>query len=85
MNYNRITYLELECTCVSCNGINHWEQLMKGHKRADKKQIDRLVKKLLPDLHYELALQYYNPYHYHKTKRHLILVHSGIEYFLKYN
>jgi hypothetical protein len=82
MEYRKVKSLQLENTCVGCT-IHEWEVLMAGHKRACKKEIDRLVKIHLPDLYYDLALNYYNPYNYHKTETHLILVHSGIEYFLK--
>ena len=75
--------LFLEATCVGC-GIFEWEELMKDHTRANKNQIDNLVKKHLPELYKALFLNLYNPYFYHKTKTHLILVHSGIEYFLKF-
>jgi len=58
---------------------------MEGHTRANKEQINRLIKLHLPDLYDELYLNLYNPYFYHKTKNHLIMVHSGIEYFIRYN
>jgi hypothetical protein len=80
---NKVTYLELEATCVGCT-IYEWEKLMKGAKRANHKQIDRLVKIHLPELYEGLFLNLYNPYNYFKTKTHLILVHSGIEHFLRY-
>ena len=76
--------LELECSCVGI-GINKWDELMEGTTRANHKIINRLVKKHLPDLFHSLGLEYYNPYNYHKTKTHLILVHSSIEYFLRYD
>ena len=76
--------LELECTCMGI-GINRWNELMNGDTRADSRKINRLVKIHLPDLYEYLSLNMYNPYFYHKTRTHLILVHSGIEYFLKYN
>ncbi len=57
---------------------------MDGARRADKRVINRLVKTHLPDLYYALRLDLRNPYAYLKTKTHLILVHSGIEYFLAY-
>ena len=80
----KVNSLELEYTCVGVS-IYTWERLMQGHTRANKAQIDRLVKQHLPDLYNDLFLNLYNPYFYHKTKSHLILVHSGIEYFIKYN
>ena len=57
---------------------------MDGATRADKRRIDGLVWLHLPDLFADLRLDLRNPYHYFKTRRHLILVHSAIEYFLGY-
>lgn len=57
---------------------------MEGAVRADKQHINRLVRRHLPELYHALALNYYNPYNYYRTKTHLILVHSSIEYFIKY-
>lgn len=57
---------------------------MYGARRADKRVINRLVKMHMPDLYYALRLDLRNPYAYFKTSDHLILVHSGIEYFLAY-
>ena len=57
---------------------------MAGATRADHWQIDSLVRRHLPDLYEDLRLDLRNPYHYFKTRRHLILVHSAIEYFLGY-
>lgn len=68
-------------TCMSPSNINY---LMNGATPANKKVIDKLVKEHLPNLFDDLALQYYNPYKYYKTKTHFILVHSSIEYFLRY-
>jgi len=78
-----VLYLSLECTCEGI-GIFKWKQLMEGATRADVYKINRLVKRHLPELYIHLSLNIYNPYHYYKTKKHLILVHSSIEYFLKY-
>jgi len=72
---------EANCTCVSPCKIDY---LMNGATPANKRWIDKLVKEHLPDLFDDLAIQYHNPYRYYKTKTHFILVHSGIEYFLKY-
>jgi len=78
-----IDYLEFEYTCVDIS-INKWDQLMQNSTRANYKIINNLVKKHLPDLYNDLSLHLRNPYNYFKTKTHLILVHSGIEYFLRY-
>lgn len=80
--YCGITSLEFQCTCADIS-IYEWRRLMQDSKRANKIIINRLVKKILPDLYKELALNLRNPYNYFKTKTHLILVHSGIEYFLR--
>lgn len=83
-------FYESNCTCIT---EDKWDQLMEGNTRADKYKINKLVKEFLPDLFNDLALNEvplkklgnYNPYNYFKTKTHLILVHSCIEYFLKIN
>jgi hypothetical protein len=80
----RVNEFYLEATCVGI-GLRTWNELMKGHKRADKRKIDRLIKQHLPDLYHGLYLNLYNPYFYHKTKNYLIMVHSGIEYFIRYS
>ena len=69
---------------MDCGNLRLWEQLMEGAVRANKRAINSLVKKLLPDLYEDLALQLRNPYNYLRTKKHLILVHSAIEHFLLY-
>lgn len=82
--YNNIDSLYFEASC--CNvSQEEWDRLMFGAKTANKRQINKLVKTFLPDLYISLALNYYNPFDYYKTKTHLILVHSAIEYFLKFN
>lgn len=78
-----VSFLQLEARCCDVP-ISKWNQLMKGAVRADKKKINYLVKIHLPDLYEALALNYRNPYHYYKTKTHLILVHSAIEYFIRF-
>ena len=75
--------LWLEATCSGIN-LAQWERWMDGATRADYRLIDRLVRKHLPGLYEALNLNLWNPYHYFKTRRHLILVHSGIEHFLRY-
>lgn len=79
-----VSSVHLECTCVSIGQVR-WDELMEGATKADKAKIDRIVKIHLPDLYESLALEFYNPYNYFKTDTHLILVHSSIEYFLKYD
>ena len=57
---------------------------MAGATRADHRLVNSLVRRHLPDLYEDLRLDLRNPYHYFKTRRHLILVHSAIEFFLGY-
>jgi len=79
----KINYLEYETDCTITSKYT-WDKLMKNKTVANKRRIDKLVKEHVPDLFDSLALQFYNPYRYYKTKTHLILVHSSIEYFLRY-
>jgi len=79
----RVDGLWLEATCSGIN-LAQWERWMVGATRANHRQIDRLVRRHLPDLYEGLSLNLRNPYHYFKTRQHLILVHSAIEYFLAY-
>lgn len=79
----QVRHLECEASCIGI-GIREWEKKMKGATRANKRVINRLVKQHLPGLYYELALNFYNPYEYYKNDKYLILVHSSIEYFLRY-
>ena len=78
-----VSFIETECACFSISN-RRWTQLMEGATRANKKTINKLVKKHIPELYEGLCLKFYNPYDYLKTSTHLILVHSSIEYFLKY-
>ena len=75
--------LWLEACCCDIS-LAQWERWMAGATRADHRQIDRLVQQHLPELYEALSLNLWNPYNYFKTRRHLILVHSGIEHFLAY-
>jgi len=84
INYKKVTLGHLEATCVGL-GYGKWESLMKGAVRANFREVNRLVKRDLPELYHNLALNFYNPYNYYRTKRHIILVHSGIEHFITYN
>ena len=83
MNYKKIYKLSYECNCTQMSK-RKWDSYMADAKRANKFEINRLVKILLPDLYEQLALDYYNPYNYYRTPSHLIVIHSGIEYFIKY-
>ena len=79
----QVDCLWLEATCSGIN-LAQWNRWMGGATRADHRQIDSLVRKHLPGLYRDLSLNLCNPYSYFKTRRHLILVHSAIEYFLGY-
>ena len=82
--YNKIKFLDFYATCVNID-INEHEELMRNARVANKKIVNKLVRKFLPDLYSNLNLNLYNPYQYYKTKTHIILVHSSTEYFLKIN
>ena len=79
----RVDVLWLEATCSGI-GLAQWNRWMARATRANHRQIDSLVRKHLPDLYEDLRLDLRNPYFYHKTKCHLILVHSAMDYFLRY-
>ncbi len=80
----QVDCLWLEATCSGIN-LAQWNRWMDGATRADHRRIDGLVRKHLPDLYESLSLNLRNPYHYFKTRTHLILVHSAMEYFLAYS
>lgn len=75
-----------ECSCTNIN-INHWDELMKGATRADRKLAVKIAKLagVIDDdqARTELARPWYNPYNHYKTKTHLVYVHSSIEHFIK--
>lgn len=75
-------YYETNCTCIS---LDEWNALMKGARKCSYKQLVKRIKVELPSLYKALALQFYNPFEgqCRQTKTHFILVHSGIEYFLR--
>ena len=74
----------LECTCADITE-QKWNRLMKGARRISYKKLIRSVKKNLPTLFYELALDLANPWSddCRETETHYILVHSAIEYFIR--
>ena len=72
----------LEATCVDVTQ-NRWDKLMAGATRADKRRIHRI---LVAGGHLSAEdARLYNPYHYYKTKTHLIYVHSSTEHFYRIN
>ena len=82
--YSNIFKLNYETNCKTTS-LEEWNELMKGATRANKRKINALVKKHLPQLFEDLALQFHNPYFYYKTQTHFILAHSAIEYFIRIN
>lgn len=74
-------YLEYTCATVSPQKA---EQLMKGARRTNYRNLVKKIKNELPDLYSELALNFYNPWSgdCRETDKHYILVHSDIEYFI---
>jgi hypothetical protein len=76
--------MTFEC---SCNGISveRWNELMNGARRVNYTRLVRKIKQELPTLFQELALDFYNPWENEckQTRTHYILVHSGIEYFIR--
>lgn len=74
----------LECSCIGI-GLEQWNKLMKGARKASYKRLVSKIKIELPDLFYDLCLDYYNPWEdsTKQTNTHYILVHSGIEYFIR--
>ena len=80
---DNVSSIYLEATCVGI-GQRQWNKFMKKATIADKRKVNKIIKDHLPDDYEKLALQFYNPYRYYKTDKHLILVHSHIEYFYNY-
>jgi uncharacterized protein YwgA len=74
----------LEATCADVN-MSTWEKLMKGAKRTSYRKLVSLIKKELPVLYFDLALNLYNPWSNQtkQTETHFILVHSATEYFFR--
>lgn len=73
-----------ECCCSDISK-QEWEQKMKGIKPINYKWLVAKIKKHLPQLYEELALQCYNPWENNcgRTSEHYILVHSAIEFFIR--
>jgi hypothetical protein len=90
--YNSINSLYCEYDCCSIT-LTKWDKLMEGAIRANKYIINRLLKEFCPEHFVSFGfdikplkdLGWFNPYNYYRTKTHIIVVHSGIEYFYKIN
>lgn len=74
-NYVKKRGVKLECNCTNISQ-DRFNDLMKGAVRANKKIVNKLVGSYFHKLHL-------NPYPCYRTKTHIILVHSLIEYFFK--
>ena len=81
----KVRSLKLIATCVGI-GQRKWDSLMENTTKASGSIIRSLIKLHLPDLYFELGLEFYNPDESQSRKKNglLIYVHSSIEYFLKY-
>ena len=81
----KVRSLKLVNTCVGISQ-RQWDSYMENTTKASGSQIRSLIKKHLPDLYFELGLEFYNPYESQCVKKEglLIYVHSSIEYFLEY-
>ena len=73
------------CDCeASCVGISQqkWDDLMKGHTRANKRMVAEIARMAGVISDEEAAKEkrnpWYNPYNHYKTETHAIYVHSGI-------
>lgn len=77
---------EFEATCIGI-GIDKWERLMKGARRADRKKVITvaLAAGVIDEFQAkeEKKRPYFNPYNHYVTKTHIIYVHSAIEHFIK--
>lgn len=76
--------MTFECSCSDIF-VERWNELMKGARRASYARLVARIKRELPELYQELALNLYNPWENEckQTRTHYILVHSGIEYFIR--
>ena len=74
----------LECTCGDVTE-EKWNELYKGARPINYKWLVNKIKKELPKLYEELALNLFNPWweESSSTKTHYILVHSAIDYFIR--
>ena len=73
----------LECSCVD-TPVSKIRSLMKGARKCSYKRLIAKIKREIPTLYKELALDFPNPWDEEckQTNTHYILVHSAIEYFI---
>lgn len=76
--------MKYECNCTDIS-LSEWKKKMKGLKPISYKKLVELIKKNVPQLYEELALDYPNPYQNQcgENQDYYVLVHSAIEYFIK--
>lgn len=81
MTTNNYTYI---ASCIDID-INTFNKLMKNSKPCSGSRLRNEIKRHLPFLYNQLALDFYNPFeHRCRRKKGLaIYVHSGIEYFIR--
>ena len=82
MSYRNIKAITYETNCTSIS-LGKWKQLTKNSVQANIREVNKLVRLHCPSIYKDLSLTLYNPYTYSRTKTHLILRHSSIEYFFK--
>ncbi len=80
--------VQAECTCVGI-GQYEWDRLMKGHTRANRKEVVKIALKagVIDEWQAKMELKkpYFNPYNHFKTKTHIVYVNSAIEHFILVN
>ena len=83
---SEVNNLEYVDNCMGIS-IKKWESYMLNTTKANGKKIKSLIKKHLPDLYESIGLEFPNPFEHKSVKKDglLVYVHSGIEYFFKYN
>lgn len=73
-----------ECCCADISQ-EEWQKKMKGIKPINYRWLVNKIKKHLPLLYNDLALNFYNPWadYCGRTKEYYILVSSATEYFIR--
>lgn len=77
-------HLVADCSQVT---ERQWDRMMSNTTKANGPSIKKIIKDHIPELFDYLALDFFNPYEHQcvKKKGLLVYVHSGVEYFIKYN
>jgi hypothetical protein len=83
--YSNIKFMYLESTCVSDG--KRIEKIIEKSVRANYKKVISLIKKFEPQLYYDIALDYYNPWenctYRSRNNKYIIITNSSIEYLFK--